>query len=127
MTKPPRNPVSADDKEAYRTFLLLWQDRLGLHDWRINLRDKPAPKALMADVECFHKARLANFRLGSGFGGTPVTPESLESTALHEMLHVLLHELTNQVVIGLEGEPLDSAEHRVIHVLENLLLKTPRA
>jgi hypothetical protein len=126
VKKPVRNPISADDRETYRAFLLLWQEKLGLDDWRINLRDKKTPSALMADVECHHLARLANFRLGDSFGGTPVTAESLEATALHEMLHVLLHELVEQNTIGLEGDPLASAEHRVVHVLETLLLKVPK-
>ncbi len=123
MKKPPRNPVTADDREAFKTYLLLWQDRLGLQGWRVHLQSKPSPAGTMANVESHHKARLANVKLGTDFGGTPVTAESLEGTALHELLHVLLYELCNQVEIGLEGEALDSAEHRVIHVLERLLLK----
>jgi hypothetical protein len=123
MKQPPRNPVSPDDREAFKTYLLSWQDRLGLQGWRVHPSSKPATAGAMASVTCDHKARLASVRLGKDFGGEAVTPESLEGTALHELLHVLLYELCNQVEIGLEGEALDSAEHRVIHVLERLLLK----
>ncbi len=123
MKKAPRNPVTADDREAFKTYLLLWQDRLGLQDWRVHLAGKPATGGNMAEVTCDHKARLANVKLGKDFGGTPVTAESLEGTALHELLHVLLYEIHNQVDIGLKDEQLDSAEHRVIHVLERLLTK----
>lgn len=122
--KPPRAPVSADDRETFRLYLMQWQERLGLTDWRFNLQTTPAPKGTMANVTNHYRARLANIQLGTDFGGTPVSPESLESTALHEALHTFLHEITHA---GIEdAETLDSAEHRVIHVLESLLLKGPR-
>ena len=118
------NPLSDEDKAAFDLFLIAWQDRLGLHDWRINLAKKPAKNGHMAEVKVFHRNRLANVYLGATFGAnTKPTPETLESTALHELLHVLLAELVNQSDYGIEGEALDSAEHRVIHVLEKLLMR----
>jgi len=40
-------------------------------------------------VEFNQAARLATYRLGD-FGAEKITPESLDKTALHELLHVFL-------------------------------------
>ena len=120
----PATLLTDDDKAAFDLYLIAWQERLGLQDWRIKRARKPAAKSNMAEVKIFHKNRLANVYLGASFGiNAQPTPESLEATALHELLHVLLAELVNQGEYGIEGAALESAEHRVVHVLERLLLK----
>jgi hypothetical protein len=68
-----------------------WQQVLSLGDWRIEKGMKPA-KAAMASVEFNDIARLATYRLGD-FGAEKITPDSLDKTALHELLHVFLHDL----------------------------------
>jgi hypothetical protein len=75
----------------------------------------------MASVECDGAARLATYRLGD-FGNEKITPDSLSQTALHETLHVFLHELI-AVAQDQKSTPehLESAEHRVINVLERVL------
>lgn len=81
---------------------------------------KPAKNA-MASVEFDVPARLATYRVGD-FGAEQITPESLSKTALHEVLHVFLHDL---IAVASDGrstdEQLESAEHRVINVLEKAL------
>jgi hypothetical protein len=93
---------------------------LNLHDWRIE-RGSRAAKNAMASVECDNPARLAIYRLGD-FGSDPITPQSLSNTALHETLHVFLYELVS-VAQDQKSTPeqLESAEHRVINVLERVL------
>ena len=99
-----------------------WQQVLNLCDWRIEKGLKPAKQA-MASVEFNENARLATYRLGD-FGAEKITPESLDKTALHELLHVFLHDL-----ITVAQDPKSSQdeveiqEHRVINLLENLLSK----
>lgn len=110
------------EHDLFDAFVEKWQDRLGLKDWRIERSTKPT--RYMADVTIEHSSRLAHYRLGP-FGAAPVTPESIEATALHELLHVLLAELVNQVDYGITGTVLESAEHRVVHVLEKLLMRVP--
>lgn len=124
--KPPANPLSDSDKEAFDLYLLAWQERLGLQDWRVNRsKRKTASKANMAETKVYHRNRLANIFLGTDMGGAPVDAHTLESLALHELLHVFLAELVNQIEYGIEGPALDSAEHRVVHVLEKLLMTKP--
>jgi hypothetical protein len=99
-----------------------WQAELNLADWRIVPRRGRA-KGVMADVTRELEHRLAGYRLGDTFGNVPVTAHALESTALHEVLHVLLHELVELAKDPVTSEAaLMSAEHRVINVLERKLL-----
>ena len=118
------NPLTEDDKRAFDGYVKVWQERLGLIDWRIE-RSKKSTKN-MSEVVIYHPNRLANYRIGDDFGATSVTPESLEATALHEVLHVLICELVNQQAYGIDGAVLQSAEHRVVHVLEKLLMLKER-
>jgi hypothetical protein len=97
-----------------------WQQVLNLGDWRIEKGLKPAKQA-MASVEFDDGARLATYRLGD-FGAEKITPESLNSTALHELLHVLLHDLMTAAQDPRSSpETLEKEEHRVINLLELLL------
>jgi len=99
-----------------------WQQVLSLGDWRIEKGTKPA-KAAMASVEFNASARLATYRLGD-FGAEKITPESLDKTALHELLHVFLHDLMTVAQDPKSSQDeVEMQEHRVINLLENLLSK----
>ena len=99
-----------------------WQQVLSLGDWRIEKGSKPAKQA-MASVEFTPNARLAVYRLGD-FGAEKITPESIDKTALHELLHIFLHDL---MVVSQDPkssqDEIEMQEHRVINLLENLLSK----
>ena len=99
-----------------------WQQVLSLGDWRIEKGTKPAKQA-MASVEFNDAARLATYRLGD-FGSEKITPESLNKTALHELLHVFLHDLMMAAQDPKTSEDeLEKQEHRIINLLEQLLTK----
>jgi len=115
-----KNTPSADQALMFDQFVQKWQATLSLGDWRIERGIRPAKNA-MATVEFNDGARLAVYRLGD-FGAEKITPESLEKTALHELLHILLHDLINVAADHRStDEQLESAEHRVINVLERVL------
>jgi hypothetical protein len=99
-----------------------WQQVLSLGDWRIEKGSKPAKQA-MASVEFTPNARLAVYRLGD-FGAEKITPESIDKTALHELLHIFLHDL---MVVSQDPkssqDEIEMQEHRVINLLEKLLSK----
>ena len=97
-----------------------WQQVLSLGDWRIEKGSKPA-KAAMASVEFTPNARLATYRLGD-FGAEKITPESLDQTALHELLHIFLHDLMTVAQDPKSSQDeIEMQEHRVINLLEKLL------
>jgi len=114
-----QNVPTAVQAEQFDDFVKQWQDLLGLHRWRIERGQKQAKDA-MASVEFNDDAKLATYRLGD-FGATPINEKSLSQTALHEVLHVFLHELIAAAQDrGAEPNP-DAVEHSVINVLETVL------
>ena len=116
------NIPTPEHAELFAQSVKKWQQVLSLGDWRIEKGIKPA-KAAMASVEFNQAARLATYRLGD-FGAEKITPESLDKTALHELLHVFLHDLMCTATDPKSSdEEIEMQEHRVINLLENLLSK----
>jgi hypothetical protein len=116
------NIPNQQDAELFAQSVKKWQQMLSLGDWRIEKGSKPA-KAAMASVEFNASARLATYRLGD-FGAEKITPESLDKTALHELLHVFLHDLMTVAQDPKSSQDeVEMQEHRVINLLEKLLSK----
>jgi hypothetical protein len=116
------NIPTQQDAEFFAKSVRKWQQVLSLGDWRIEKGIKPAKQA-MASVEFNESARLAVYRLGD-FGAEKITPESLDKTALHELLHIFLHDLMMVATDPKSSdEDIEMQEHRVINLLENLLTK----
>lgn len=111
------NEVTPEDCDKFDAYVREWQTVLNLHDWRIERGSKRSKKN-MAEVVFDDVDRLATYRIGQSFGAAEVSEKTLKSTALHEVLHVFLHEL-----VTASDESKDAAEHRVIHVLEKLLME----
>jgi hypothetical protein len=116
------NIPTPEQAELFAQSVRKWQQVLSLGDWRIEKGSKPAKEA-MASVEFNQTARLATYRLGD-FGAEKITPDSLDRTALHELLHILLHDLMYVATDPKSSdEEIEMQEHRVINLLENLLSK----
>jgi hypothetical protein len=114
------NIPTPEDSALFAQSVRKWQQVLNLGDWRIEKGLKPAKNA-MASVEFNEGARLATYRLGD-FGAEKITPESLDQTALHELLHVFLHDLMTVAQDPKSSEDdLEKEEHRIINLLERLL------
>jgi hypothetical protein len=114
------NIPTPDDAKLFAQSVRKWQQVLSLGDWRIEKGSKPAKEA-MASVEFNQTARLATYRLGD-FGAEKITPESLDRTALHELLHIFLYDLMCVATDPKSSdEEIEMQEHRVINLLENLL------
>jgi len=116
------NIPTPEDAKLFAQSVRKWQQVLSLGDWRIEKGSKPAKQA-MASVEFTPNARLAVYRLGD-FGAEKITPESIDKTALHELLHIFLHDL---MVVSQDPkssqDEIEMQEHRVINLLEKLLSK----
>ena len=116
------NIPTPEDAKLFAQSVKKWQQVLSLGDWRIEKGSKPAKEA-MASVEFNQTARLATYRLGD-FGAEKITPESLDRTALHELLHIFLYDLMCVATDPKSSdEEIEMQEHRVINLLENLLSK----
>lgn len=114
-----KNPVSEQDALLFDAYVSKWQQLLNLQDWRIE-RSSLAAKGAMASVEFNLPARLAVYKLGD-FGSEAITPESLEQTCIHELLHIVLFDLINVVSDKSSDDEIEAAEHRVINMMEKLL------
>jgi len=116
------NIPTPEDARFFALCVKKWQEILNLNDWRIEKGLKPAKQA-MASVEFNEAARLATYRLGD-FGAEQIDQQSLDSTALHEVLHVFLHDLMAAAQDPKSSvEEIEKQEHRVINLLEQLLSK----
>ena len=116
------NIPTPQDVALFAKSVQKWQQVLSLGDWRIEKGMKPA-KAAMASVEFNDIARLATYRLGD-FGAEKITPDSLDKTALHELLHVFLLDLITVAQDPKSSQDeVDTQEHRVVNLLENLLTR----
>jgi hypothetical protein len=116
------NIPTPEQAELFAQSVRKWQQILSLGDWRIEKGSKPAKEA-MASVEFNQTARLATYRLGD-FGAEKITQDSLDKTALHELLHIFLHDLMCVATDPKSSdEDIEMQEHRVINLLENLLSK----
>ena len=116
------NIPTPEDAKLFAQSVRKWQQILSLGDWRIEKGSKPAKEA-MASVEFNQTARLATYRLGD-FGAEKITPDSLDKTALHELLHIFLYDLMCVATDPKSSdEEIEMQEHRVINLLENLLSK----
>lgn len=114
------NKPNEQQAKEFDGFVRHWQRVLNLQDWRMERGARPA-RGAMACVECDAPPRLAIYRLGD-FGNEPINAKSLSQTALHETLHVFLFELIAAAQDPkATPEQLESAEHRVINVLERVL------
>lgn len=120
----PANPVSEEAAAKFAAYVATWREVLSLGDWRIAVSEKRSTRKVMAEVVKFDlEQRSATIRLGRDFGAVPVNEETLKETALHEVLHVFLFEVISTAMEeGEDSDRLGSAEHRVINVLEKLLV-----
>lgn len=115
------NETTDDHKAEFARYMVKWQRLLNLDDYRIQQGGRPA-RGAMADMSIDIGARLAIWRLGKTFGMEPVTTQTLEATAVHELLHVLLAELGALIETKASPDLIESAEHRIINTLERLLV-----
>ena len=108
------NEVTDADLVLFDGYVKKWQKLLNLSDWRIE-RAGRRPKKNMAEVVFDDGAMLAAYRVGVTFGSEPVTPSSLESTALHELLHIRLRKF--------KMEQSEANEHEIVNMFEKLLME----
>lgn len=115
------NETTPEHKAEFAGYIDLWQGRMNLKDWRIQPGMKPATGA-MASMSIDAASHLAVWRIGKHFGTEPVTAQTLEATAVHELLHVLLADFALAIESKASDELIAAAEHRVINTLERLLV-----
>lgn len=119
--KQPLSPLTQEDKDYFDERVKHWQEVLGLNDWRIQRSKRKKTKAMAEVFQRDVHHRLATYGIGDDFGSTPVSKESLDSTALHEVAHIFLQGLIQAAIDHGQGNETLAEEHRIIHILERLL------
>ena len=117
-----KNLTGPEHVLKFKAYLDKWQDKLNLKDWRIEQHKSKAERGALAQVQRSYPDRLAAWRLGTDWGAIQLTDYELESTAAHELIHVLLCELVELALKKADDEILMAAEHRVVNTLERLLV-----
>ena len=117
--------LTTEQDAEFDEYIKKWQVILGLTDWRIERGNKRGGKDAMAQVTSKVGARLAIYKTGY-WGDQVPDSESIEATALHELLHVFLVDFAHAVKTSDNDLTLESAEHAIVNRLEKLLLKVPR-
>lgn len=127
-TKLDKVPITIEQRRQFEGYILKWQRLLNMMDWRIGLSAVHCKDTALAMVSKFDLgARVSTIRLAVEWDeNNPTDDWYLEQTALHEMLHIFLHEMLQFVGDHNANEAdKESAEHRVIQALCALLVPQP--
>ena len=98
---------------THENLLREWQNRLGLQDWTIKLKDNCAPDDMIMQkvsgcTELEESIKTARIEmLDEKFYGDRIAPFDYEKTLVHELLHLKTSLLSSQV---------DDLQERLFHV-----------
>jgi hypothetical protein len=111
-------------KKFFWSCLFAWQERLGLTDWRITKSNKkPVGKVLCTMQDWDIPQRQVSCRLSPNWFNQEPLDSTIEKTAVHELLHVMLADLIEAArKPGATDEDLHAYEHAIINRLEKLLV-----
>lgn len=93
----------ADKETEHERLLHEWQNRLGLQDWTIKLSDLCEPddmimQGVCGDVDWTESNKTARIEiLDPKFYGERIVPFDFEKTLVHEMMHLKLSLVSDQV------------------------------
>ena len=123
MEKKALYPYTDEHIAKIEAYLEKWKTIFNLSDWRNSVRRGKGSK-VMAEVGCIdYSSRTFRFVLGKDAGET-VTDHLLEQLVVHELLHIMFHDVKALVLANenIFDEHVQSAEHRIVNVLERLLV-----
>jgi hypothetical protein len=106
------NAQDRRDFQAFQRHARRWLQRFGLTDYRVNFRLEPKDDSRMATIRMNSDTRVAEITLR--FGGE--RDSSLERLALHEVIHLMLADLTAVAATRANDMHADCIreEHRLI-------------
>lgn len=125
MPKPADQKLTDKHFKIFAAAVRKWAVHLGLQGWAVSIEWTNSDDAL-AKVFCNPEGRRADVVLARSWPGDDYkpTPEFLEKVAFHELMHVVLADLS--LAAGRGTPPtghsaLDAVEHTVIRTVENLI------
>jgi len=97
-----------------------WIEVFGLFDWDLEfLHEKLENK--YASVHYDYATRKASLVLSTSFGKWPITEERIQDSALHEVLHLLLADLSGFAEAAAAERRVTEAEHIIINRIKAAL------
>lgn len=112
--------LTPEQDAEFDGYMRKWQERLNLNNWRIERSPKPGRACDMASVSVSVADRLAVYRTGK-FNDR--SPHELDSTALHEAVHILLAPYKAACMANHGEDAVMGEEHAIVVLFEKLLLK----
>ena len=105
-----------------------WLANFGLVSWEVVCLHKELQEPRLAECGTDPVGNFADLTLGTAWGNLPCTSASLDQTACHEVLHILLAKLTT--IAGerwVTERELENGEHAVIRALLQFLFPKLKA
>jgi hypothetical protein len=105
----------------FKTECWKWIEYFGLKDWEWDIRhETPSQDDARANYNLVYVSKYVCVRLNKTFTVAPDKYE-IKRCAFHEIIHVLISELSRFGLAVYRDEVIEKEEHRIIQILENSL------
>lgn len=104
-------------KRRVLALVRLWRERLHLSDWKLSLLVEPIPPE--EDAKAYCQAQPEYREMVVAVDPDAVTPDELESTVVHELLHAHVEQLAG-LALAMAGE--DPIKREVVRQAEEALV-----
>jgi len=113
-----RNKTTQKDFEYFKDRCNFWQEFFGLINWKIYLDHKKTD--VLASCYTDYCGQVATLTLSTSWN-MPVTKESLNVSAIHEVLEIMLSPLMSMAKSRVwDYEDYEKEHHSIIRTLERL-------
>ena len=115
-----KNLTSKSDLAFFKERCLFWQKELGLINWGVVFTHEETDNR--AQTGYVVSGASATINLSTDWGDDKIDQESLNRTAFHEVLHLLLAPLVCESMVFYNAKYIDGLEHAIIQTFTNLYL-----
>lgn len=116
--------VTKKQYEYFKERVNHWRKELGVLDYSVHFHWQKLDD-VFAETRMNNSAHLATIVLNTSIPKEELNDEQINTTAFHEVMHLVLDDLCNEAKARYASEyDIDKAEHAVIRRLENLITGT---
>ena len=129
LTKRKLEDVYRKEFKIFKSTVIEYVELLGLKQWefRIEIKHMDFPENYcQAKYECYMNSKVAFIKLNARWLKTEKpSDQEIRGSAIHEVLEVLLAELSDMLKFTFNEDKVDKKIHEVINSLENFLFYMP--
>jgi hypothetical protein len=123
-SKTPKKPSKKDIRkramEIYTKAIGHFSRQLGMGDWEYSVYEDEKSEAFRGRVECNMRGRMAEIDLSMKWiERSNPSKSSIEETAYHECLEVLLMPIRDMLEMYYSKDVVDTEIHKIIRRIEN--------